>query len=281
MSVDSLRKRQVKIRQVATIEECRIVHNIASEVWGEGAACSDAQLSVHAKYGGVVLLAYDEESPVGFLFSFPSKYNGEFVLWSHETAVLPGYQDSGVGRALKEFQRTCARDLGYRRIGWTYDPLVSRNAYFNLVKLGAKVAEYKENAYGVDEGDLVNQGLETDRFIVTWDVFQSSLTVAGDGDSIISSVAKPGHCILGFTEDGPKVLVGRVPSEHPIETQIPLNFSAIITRNPMLAKHWRQAFRVAAQELLADGFRPVSYAISEHLGFGSYLWEKTEGRYEN
>jgi len=35
-------------------------------------------------------------------------------------------------------------------IAWTYDPLIRRNAYFNLVKLGARPVEYLRNFYGVN-----------------------------------------------------------------------------------------------------------------------------------
>ena len=48
---------------------------------------------------------------------------------------------------------------------WTYDPLVSRNARFNLVKLGAVGTEYAVDFYGPMR-DGVNDG-ESDRLTVT------------------------------------------------------------------------------------------------------------------
>ncbi|GMA61342.1 enolase C-terminal domain-like protein [Alicyclobacillus fastidiosus] len=125
---------------------------------------------VHATYGGVLLLAHAGRQPVGSLFSFPSLYRGEWVLWSHETAVLPEFLHQGIGYQLKLMQRQIAAEMGYQSIAWTFDPLVSRNAHFNMNKLGASIAEYKVNVYGTMENDLVEQGLPSDRWIAVWPV---------------------------------------------------------------------------------------------------------------
>ena len=86
---------------------------------------------------------------------------------SHITGVLPGLQSHGLGRVLKRHQRdwAFARDVGH--ITWTFDPLVARNAHFNLRVLGARVTEYLVDHYGpMDDG--VNRGDETDRVMVSW-----------------------------------------------------------------------------------------------------------------
>ena len=43
----------------------------------------------------------------------------------------------GVGYALKLAQRAQALDQGIAEVRWTFDPLIARNGYFNLHKLGA------------------------------------------------------------------------------------------------------------------------------------------------
>ena len=55
-------------------------------------------------------------------------------------------------------------------IAWTFDPLVSRNAYFNLAKLGATAAEYLPNFYG-GMNDAINGDGDTDRLLVQWDLY--------------------------------------------------------------------------------------------------------------
>jgi predicted GNAT superfamily acetyltransferase len=93
------------------------------------------------------LLAYgDDGQPLGASYSFLANLDGEIVLWSHSTAAL--IQDQGVGSALKARQRELASERGIQTIAWTFDPLVPRNAYFNLVKLGVEVVEFVENLYG-------------------------------------------------------------------------------------------------------------------------------------
>ena len=56
-------------------------------------------------------------------------------LHSHVTGAAIG---RGIGFALKLHQRAWALARELERITWTYDPLVRRNAHFNLAKLGAR-----------------------------------------------------------------------------------------------------------------------------------------------
>ncbi|STS10865.1 Uncharacterized conserved protein [Gordonia bronchialis] len=59
------------------------------------------------------------------------------TLHSHITGVSKRGRGHNVGYALKMHQRTWALHRGLRTITWTFDPLVARNAYFNITKLGA------------------------------------------------------------------------------------------------------------------------------------------------
>ena len=62
--------------------------------------------------------------------------------------ACPRAAGRSVGFALKLHQRAWALLRGVSEIAWTFDPLVSRNAYFNLVKLAARAGEYLPNFYG-------------------------------------------------------------------------------------------------------------------------------------
>lgn len=48
-------------------------------------------------------------------------------------------------------------------------PLVRRNAYFNLVKLGARATDYLPDCYGPMH-DGLNRGEASDRLFVEWDL---------------------------------------------------------------------------------------------------------------
>ena len=50
---------------------------------------------------------------------------------------------------------------------WTFDPLVRRNAWFNIDVLGAQVDEYLVDFYGPID-DAINAGDASDRLLVAW-----------------------------------------------------------------------------------------------------------------
>jgi predicted GNAT superfamily acetyltransferase len=88
-------------------------------------------------------------------------------LHSHMTAVLTEFRDHGVGRKLKQFQRTDALERGIELVEWTFDPLETKNAYFNLMRLGAIARRYLPNIYGITTSPL-HGGLPTDRLMAEW-----------------------------------------------------------------------------------------------------------------
>jgi predicted GNAT superfamily acetyltransferase len=59
------------------------------------------------------------------------------------------------------------RHQGVDRITWTFDPLLSRNAFLNISRLGAVCNTYLRDEYG-ELRDGLNRGLSTDRFQVDW-----------------------------------------------------------------------------------------------------------------
>src|SRR5581483_10885895 len=83
------------------------------------------------------------------------------------TGVVGAHQGAHLGYELKQHQRTWALDRGLTAIEWTFDPLVRRNAYFNLVKLGAEIIRYEPDFYGPMR-DATNAGDESDRVVTRW-----------------------------------------------------------------------------------------------------------------
>ena len=110
---------------------------------------------------------YDRDRLMGASFGFLARHHGEDALHSHITGILPGVQHGGAGRAMKLHQRdwAAARDIPW--ITWTFDPLVRRNAWFNIEVLGAHVSEYLVNFYG-PMTDSINAHDESDRLVVAW-----------------------------------------------------------------------------------------------------------------
>ena len=124
-----------------------------------------------AHNGGLVIGAFSGGKLIGVVFGFPGL---EFVAdgpiakhHSHILAVHPDWRDKGVGYALKRAQWQVVRKQGLNHITWTYDPLLSRNAYLNIARLGAVCNTYLKEYYG-EMRDGLNLGLPSDRFQVDW-----------------------------------------------------------------------------------------------------------------
>jgi predicted GNAT superfamily acetyltransferase len=143
---------------------------LQQEIWG----FADVDLLpvrlfvVATKVGGQAMGAYDGGNMAGFLLAIPGiKPDGKEYLHSHMLGVLPEYRNAGVGRLLKLAQRTDAVARGIDLVEWTFDPLETKNAYFNIVRLGAIVRRYLPNQYG-NSSSRLHAGLPTDRLVAEW-----------------------------------------------------------------------------------------------------------------
>lgn len=162
----------VEIRVLQDLAEFEETLRIQSEVWGfsEADQVPSRLLGVARFIGGLVLGAYDGARMIGFSLAFPGRKPSGAAYWhSHMTAVLPAYQNSGLGRRIKLRQREEAMQAGVNLIEWTFDPLETRNAYFNIERLGVVVRRYVPNFYGITSS-VLQGALPTDRLIAEWHV---------------------------------------------------------------------------------------------------------------
>lgn len=159
----------ITLRTCHTVGEFRQVFQLQKEVWGfEDVDLVPVRMFVVGeKIGGDVIGAFDGHSMVGFSFGIPGVRGGHSYLHSHMLAVAEGYRNTGLGRALKLFQREWAIENGFDLMEWTFDPLEIKNAYLNLVKLGAIARRYLVNHYGLTSSPLQG-GLPTDRLVAEW-----------------------------------------------------------------------------------------------------------------
>jgi predicted GNAT superfamily acetyltransferase len=157
------------LRTCHSVDDMRAVLNLQRTVWN----FSDEELVpvrlfvVGEKIGGHVLGAFDGGRMVGFAYGLPGFRNGHSYVHSHMLGVLEAYRNTGVGRALKLFQRDIALRQGFALIEWTFDPLEIKNAYLNIEKLGAITRRYTLNQYGITTSPL-QAGLPTDRLYAEW-----------------------------------------------------------------------------------------------------------------
>ena len=165
---------------------------------------------------------------VAWLGMYP---NRELLLHSHILGVLPGSDSRGLGFALKQHQRTWCLARGIKTVEWTFDPLVRRNASFNLRKLGADAAEYLVDFYG-PMLDRINAGDESDRILVRWHLESAKAIAAAQG--------RP-HEV--------EVAAGDVLCE------VPEDIVEIRRTDPELAREWRRKVRAALGDHLIAGGR--------------------------
>ena len=109
-------------------------------VWGleDIEITSAIQLIATTHAGGMLHVAETREGrTVGFAYAFPALRGGSPHLHSDMLAVLPEYQQRGVGRAPEVgAARGVALARGLSLITWTFDPMQARNANLNLRRLG-------------------------------------------------------------------------------------------------------------------------------------------------
>jgi predicted GNAT superfamily acetyltransferase len=157
------------VRPLRSLDEFHRCVQIAREVWGEDDLETEpfTTFVIAGLTGGQVLGAFDGDRMVGFTKAFVGYHEGTPYLHSHMTGVLASHRDRRVGRHLKLFQREDALRRGFRLIEWTFDPLETKNAHFNINRLGAICRRYIPNFYGITTSPL-HRGMPTDRLLVEW-----------------------------------------------------------------------------------------------------------------
>jgi predicted GNAT superfamily acetyltransferase len=265
---------QAEVRPVETLEEARAAAHLFDRVWGEQRVIGTPLLWAMASHGGQVLAAFRGDVMIGAQVGVVGLVDGKPALHSHITGVLAGVQHRGVGFLLKKAQREWCLARGIDRITWTFDPLVARNAYFNLVKLGAVAERFHRDYYGEME-DVFNRGERSDRLEVVWDL-GSERVRAVLGETSRGSGEEPNRVapaiILGEENGRPHVSEGPWSGEDQgVSISVPPDYHALRERDPELARAWRDAIGDALEEAYGIGYRATSFARGE--GTAAYLLE--------
>ena len=233
----------VEIRQVDDLAGLTAVDRLWTEVWG-GPALPVELLRALAKAHGYVAAAYVDDRMVGACAGF-FHAPAERALHSHVAGVCAEASGRGVGFALKVHQRAWGLERDLDAITWTYDPLVARNAHFNLTKLGATVVEYLPNFYGAMP-DAINRGDESDRVLVRWDL----------RDPRVAAACAPAGRVRPAEDAAPAGLV-TVP--------VPADIETLRTSDPAAARRWRTTVREGLLVPLSGGGRVVGFSGTGYL----------------
>ncbi|WP_243726964.1 hypothetical protein [Actinocrispum wychmicini] len=240
----------VRIQPAEDLATLRLVSRFLADVWQTPASRSPLppdvlRAFVHA--GGAVHYARDEDgitAASALIFGPPASSA------VYSTIAATRTSGHGVGFALKQAQRAWALDRGATTMVWTFDPLVSRNAHFNLGKLGATAVEYTVDFYGrIDDG--VNTDDETDRLTAVWPLAEPPPGPRAD---------------FGSAELDPRPAPDGEPFTARDETghwcRVPLDIVALRRQDQPLAAEWRAAVRDALLPVFDAGFTATGFSRS-------------------
>jgi predicted GNAT superfamily acetyltransferase len=250
------RRAGVIVVGIGNLEGEAAVSELFDRVWGAGDYPVMPANLLHAvtHAGNYLAGAYADDRLVGGAFGFLGKNNDEIFLHSHMTGVDPSSQRGGIGYALKLHQRAWALSKGLKRIEWTFDPLVRRNSYFNLVKLGAEIVDYHVNFYG-DMADGINSGDESDRVVVSWDLTSDRVVEAcerGLPEPDVEEFRAAGATVaLDYDEEIRPVAADAVSPL--LLCRIPEDVVELRQSHPEIADDWRRAFRQTFGHALQNG----------------------------
>ena len=181
-------------------------------------SCRATLLHVVDYVGGLAAGAFDASGAlVGFVFGMNGIRDGDLVHWSHMLGVRESARNSGLGRMLKEYQRTTLRDIGVKRIYWTFDPLMSKNAYFNINRLGAEIVEYVPDMYGRTSSPL-HLGLPTDRLIACLPTSPREGVPRAVPDArtpVLTAFPKLDDHTVSVRDHAPETALIEIPARHP------------------------------------------------------------------
>ena len=245
----------VVIRECVSLGELDSCIRLQREVFGlpDLEVSPQRHLIVSRQAGGWTLGAFVSEGDqagerlVGFVHHLAAARGNEIFGYSHMMAVAVDYQNKGVGARLKWSQRERAIDEGRSRIKWTWDPMQTRNAYFNLNRLGVTVSSYAENFYGTDYSaspalKTEPRGIDSDRLFAEWQLRSRR----------VKALAEPGV-------KPEMIAVAGSPAR---EIVIPAEWTKLVTADPAKARSEQLRVRSEFQKAFADGLVAAGFERS-------------------
>lgn len=278
------------IRILETPEEMIRVEELQRAVWaGSETDVVPMHMLITAVHnGGLVIGAFQEDRIIGFVFGFPGLEKipdgPRPKHCSHMMGIHPDHRDGGVGFALKRAQWQMIRHQSLDHATWTYDPLLSRNAYLNIAKLGAVCSTYRRSEYG-EMRDGLNAGLPSDRFQVDWWINTRRVSQRLGENSrptlnlehITRSGLRPFYPL--HTTDGLPHPPEHLPAldDRLLLAEIPGDFTGLKSKDFTLARDWRFFTRELFETAFAANFIITDFVFDRSEGNPRGLYLLTHG----
>ena len=262
------------IRELSDLEDLRELAELFRLVWGiHGDPPIDSDvLKALAHSGNYLSGGYAGSSMLGGLVGwFGGVPPHELHLHSHILGVLPGSDARGLGFELKLHQRRWCLQRGVGSVEWTTDPLVRRNAYFNLTKLGARARGYLVNFYG-EMKDGLNAGEESDRLLISWQLDSRPAEEAAAGrpaEPQLDQLLRDGAEKILSVGSGGEARSAVAATARVLLCEVPEDIVALRREAPALARDWRFALRECMTGALERG-----YEVAGATRSGWYVLER-------
>jgi predicted GNAT superfamily acetyltransferase len=233
----------VAVRELRGLDEHHAAVGLLADIWGrrpENPPIAPELLRAFSKSGGYIAGAFDAHTVVGVTVGFHAD-PGLHALHSHIAGISPTVAGRSIGYAMKLHQRAWTVARGIPFIEWTFDPLVARNAYFNIGKLAAMPVEYLTNFYGIMT-DAINGDDETDRLLIRWRLLDDAVSraaAAGRAERVDPHAAR---CL---------------------RIAVPADIESLRRESPAQAREWRIRVRGELGSALGAGGRIVGFDRTE------------------
>jgi len=242
------RRYQIDIKLLTTTEEFEECIEIQKTTWyldNYRDCIPTHMMKAVVEAGGALVGALHKKKVVAYAMSLPaiSKEDG-FYHYSHIMGVHPKYQGRGIGFMIKMKQREIAQAFRVKKITWTYDPLLAKNANLNIKKIGGIARKYVVDFYGsFMGGSRIVSGIPSDRFYLEW--FISSKNVMQKlernkkQDIDLNKIQRANS--IEFNKRGLQKIanIQLGLSSDLILIEIPEDFQNIYNNNIKLATEWR------------------------------------------
>jgi predicted GNAT superfamily acetyltransferase len=246
------RAANVTLAALTTVEDADLVNQVIAATWG-GQHMDREVVRALAISGNVSWGAFDGETLIGFVLGWAGVDEDGLHVHSHMLAAVPDRRHAGVGEALKLAQRAQALEQGIEVVRWTFDPMVARNAWLNLGKLGVVIDRFARNFYG-DMTDSINTGERSDRFTVGWPLRREP------GPHRVRD--RPDVVLVRTGDDAlprPHLRSSAGLSAQAASIEIPAEYHDLRSADPALAGSWRDAVAEAAERCLGAGMQGVAF----------------------
>ncbi|MFD5193866.1 GNAT family N-acetyltransferase [Streptomyces sp. NPDC058357] len=261
----------VEVREITEIAELTAVGVLFETIWRSARPVTTELLRALSAAGNYVAGAFSGGELLGACVGFFGN-PGKGSLHSHIAGVAKAGTGRGIGYALKLHQRGWALAQDVSAIKWTLDPLVRRNAYFNLGKLGALPVLYLRDFYG-PMADGINGSGDTDRLMVSWDLAGTAVRAAAFGEPIrtdAKALLERGAAVALSVDanGGPATGSADAPV---VVVAVPADIEGLRGTDPGKAADWRAALRETLGGLMSAGGRVTGF---DRAGF--YVISKEE-----